>query len=101
MCVLKFICGMEVVMKVVGAAAVVGIVTSISKIFFSPKPCLPYDKLLSQAQQSNNISSNNKYPLLGKIAIVTGATSGLGKEIAINLYRVSYLLLQRERYSVL
>jgi hypothetical protein len=79
---------MEVAIKVFGAVAVVGIVTSISRIFFSPKPVLPYDKLLSQAQKSNNVPQDNKYPLLGKIAIVTGATSGLGKEIATNLYRV-------------
>jgi hypothetical protein len=79
---------MEVAVKVLGAAAVVGIVTSISRIFFSPRAVLPYDKLLSQAQRSLNVDQSNKFPLLGKIAIVTGSTSGLGKEIAINLFRV-------------
>jgi hypothetical protein len=79
---------MELVGKIIGTAAVAGLATSISKIFFSPRAVLPYDDLLSRAQQRFNVNKTNCYPLLGKIAIITGATSGLGREIAINLFRV-------------
>jgi hypothetical protein len=92
---------MEIAVKLLGTAAVVGFVTSISKIFFSPRAVLPYDDLLARAQQRFNATTTNPYPLQGKIAIVTGATSGLGREIAINLFRVIAHLNSRPLLSSL
>lgn len=81
---------MNLFLKVLGSASIVGIITAISKIFFSPLAKLPYNKILKLANIKYNYNEENQFPLLNKIIIVTGSTSGLGKEIVINLYRVSY-----------
>ena len=91
---------MELALKLFGSAALVGVITAISKIFFSPLPVLPYNKLLMMANERYSSTSSSSsssttidpFPLLNKIVIVTGSTSGLGKEIAINLFRVSFSL---------
>jgi NAD(P)-dependent dehydrogenase (short-subunit alcohol dehydrogenase family) len=78
---------MESFVKVCGAAVIVGVLSGLSKIFLSRKPTLPYDELFREAQVKYS-SSDKNFPLLGKVAIVTGSTSGLGREIALNLFRV-------------
>lgn len=80
---------MNIFLKLIGSAAVVGTLTAISKIFFSPLASLPFNLILNTAQKRFNKNENEKFPLISKIIIVTGSTSGLGREIALNLFRVS------------
>jgi hypothetical protein len=47
---------------------------------------LPMAKIKSDAQKFHR--TEESYPLLGKVAIVTGSTSGLGKSLATQLYEV-------------
>jgi hypothetical protein len=49
---------------------------------------LPFDEARVLAQQYYATSSEDNQPLKGKIAIVTGSTSGLGQCLASELYQV-------------
>lgn len=61
-------------------------------LIFSNLPLkLPKDKILKLAQNYNNKENNNNEPLINKIVIITGSTSGLGKSIAMELYEVESL----------
>ena len=54
--------------------------------YIIPRPELPLDKVKELAQ--NHFNDNSSDPLIGKVAIVTGATSGLGFSLALQLYKV-------------
>lgn len=43
-------------------------------------------KRMNYVQKKSNVDFNSEFPLYGSISIVTGTTSGLGKEIARELY---------------
>ncbi len=64
-------------------------VCAISWICYLTKihPRLPIEQLRIAAVQL--FESSIEYPLEGKIAIVTGSSSGLGKSLALQLYQVS------------
>ena len=51
---------------------------------------LPFEEIKLAAQQYHQ-SSSAEFPLMNKIAIVTGSTSGLGMSIATSLYKVCVL----------
>jgi hypothetical protein len=59
-----------------------------------PSAELPFERARELAQSYH--STTEREPLKGKIAIVTGSTSGLGKAIASELYEVrkSYFCIQ-------
>lgn len=72
--------------RVFGALAVYCVVDALFRILFSSSAKLPYEKLLGMAQQ--RYKNNSSTPLFDKVAIVTGSTSGLGQQIATDLFKV-------------
>jgi hypothetical protein len=57
---------------------------------------LPFEEVRALAQQYHDTPREDKEPLKGKIAIVTGSTSGLGQCLASELYQViqmSYIFI--------
>ena len=53
----------------------------------SPTPKHYPEETLALARKQTK-APNSSFPLEGKVAIITGATSGLGQEIALELYRL-------------
>ena len=72
--------------RVFGAIAAFLMVDAFYRMFLIPTARLPFDKLLTTAKKRYNTSDDQ--PLRNKIAVVTGSTSGIGQQIAADLYRV-------------
>lgn len=70
------------------AAAVVYMVASIVQVMTTEAVKLPLDKLTALAKKRIGCKDSEKYPLRGKVAIVTGSTNGLGEQMAIQLHNL-------------
>jgi retinol dehydrogenase-12 len=69
---------------------------AIYQAIFAPSPVLPADKIMSLAQKHvGNLLSQN--PLVNRVAIVTGSTSGIGREIASELYKLGATVILASR----
>ena len=72
-------------------------VMAIYLTYFGSSPELPYSKILALAQSHTHQSSENIHPLRGRVAIVTGCTSGLGLGIASELYHLGATVILASR----
>mmetsp|Transcript_11007 Transcript_11007/g.16780 ORF Transcript_11007/g.16780 Transcript_11007/m.16780 type:complete len:392 (+) Transcript_11007:23-1198(+) len=75
-------------------AALIGLVLLVGA-YIIPRPELPLDKVKELAQ--NHFNDNSSDPLIGKVAIVTGATSGLGFSLALQLYKLGATVVLSSR----
>jgi hypothetical protein len=72
--------------RVFGALAAYCIFDALVRILFASPAKLPFEKLVGMAQK--RFGNKDSEPLRDKVAIVTGSTSGLGQQIATDLYKV-------------
>lgn len=82
--------------RLVSFSVVIG-VTVVFLTYFTPTHHLPFPHILELARQHTHQSSDQLNPLQGRVAVVTGSTSGLGMEISAELYHLGATVILASR----